>query len=54
MNVIERDLSEPDRILGELLEVGEYLKLVDLVLKDKQEHHHITSLLTCTNSKLHA
>ncbi|KAJ0098684.1 hypothetical protein Patl1_20656 [Pistacia atlantica] len=33
VNVIERDLSEPGRILGEVLEVGEYLKLTELVLK---------------------
>lgn len=30
--VIERDLSEPDRIVGELLQPGGYLKLVELGL----------------------
>eukprot|EP00250_Pteridium_aquilinum_P016502 c23133_g2_i1 orf=469-2115(-) len=32
--VIERDLSEPDRIVGELLQPGGYLKLVELGLTD--------------------
>ncbi|KAL5561104.1 hypothetical protein UlMin_030851 [Ulmus minor] len=32
--VIERDLTEPDRIVGELLQPGGYLKLVDLGLED--------------------
>ncbi|GMH06336.1 hypothetical protein Nepgr_008176 [Nepenthes gracilis] len=32
--VIERDLSEPDRIVGELLQPGGYLKLVELGLED--------------------
>lgn len=31
--VIERDLSEPDRIVGELLQPGGYLKLVELGLE---------------------
>ncbi len=30
--VLERDLSEPDRIVGELLQPGGYLKLVELGL----------------------
>lgn len=30
MHAIERDLSEPDRIVGELLQPGGYLKLVEL------------------------
>ncbi|KAF9601492.1 hypothetical protein IFM89_020259 [Coptis chinensis] len=32
--VIERDLSEPDRIVGELLQPGGYLKLIELGLQD--------------------
>lgn len=32
--VIERDLSEPDRIVGELLQPGGYLKLMELGLED--------------------
>lgn len=32
--VIERDLKEPDRIVGELLQPGGYLKLVELGLAD--------------------
>ncbi|CAN1270082.1 Squalene monooxygenase SE1 [Linum perenne] len=35
--VIERDLSEPDRIVGELLQPGGYLKLVELGLQESQE-----------------
>jgi squalene monooxygenase len=31
--VLERDLSEPDRIVGELLQPGGYLKLLELGLK---------------------
>ncbi|CAI5517561.1 unnamed protein product, partial [Closterium sp. Naga37s-1] len=32
--VLERDLSEPDRIVGELLQPGGYLKLVELGMQD--------------------
>lgn len=34
MHVIERDLSEPDRIVGELLQPGGYLKLLKLGLEN--------------------
>uniref|UniRef100_A0A2C9VK06 Squalene monooxygenase n=1 Tax=Manihot esculenta TaxID=3983 RepID=A0A2C9VK06_MANES len=34
VQVIERDLNEPDRIVGELLQPGGYLKLVELDLED--------------------
>ncbi|KAA8536316.1 hypothetical protein F0562_028794 [Nyssa sinensis] len=34
VHVIERDLTEPDRIVGELLQPGGYLKLVELGLQD--------------------
>lgn len=34
IHVIERDLSEPDRIVGELLQPGGYLKLIELGLQD--------------------
>ncbi|XP_057482091.1 squalene epoxidase 3-like isoform X2 [Actinidia eriantha] len=34
VHVIERDLTEPDRIVGELLQPGGYLKLIELGLKD--------------------
>ncbi|XP_054789370.1 squalene monooxygenase SE1-like [Prosopis cineraria] len=34
VHVIERDLKEPDRIVGELLQPGGYLKLVQLGLQD--------------------
>ena len=33
VHVIERDLTEPDRIVGELLQPGGYLKLVELGLE---------------------
>lgn len=31
--MIERDLTEPDRIVGELLQPGGYLKLIELGLE---------------------
>ncbi|ESR35962.1 Squalene monooxygenase [Citrus sinensis] len=34
VHVIERDLCQPDRIVGELLQPGGYLKLVELGLED--------------------
>ncbi|KAK7246664.1 hypothetical protein RIF29_41534 [Crotalaria pallida] len=34
VHVIERDLNEPDRIVGELLQPGGYLKLIELDLED--------------------
>ncbi|EEF40286.1 conserved hypothetical protein [Ricinus communis] len=34
VHVIERDLNEPDRIVGELLQPGSYLKLIELGLED--------------------
>ena len=33
VHVIERDLSEPERIVGELLQPGGYLKLIELGLE---------------------
>ncbi|XP_027179092.1 squalene epoxidase 3-like isoform X1 [Coffea eugenioides] len=38
VRVIERDLSEPDRIVGELLQPGGYLKLIELGLEDCVVH----------------
>ena len=35
VHVIERDLTEPDRIVGELLQPGGYLKLIELGLQGK-------------------
>lgn len=35
MHVIERDLSEQERIVGELLQPGGYLKLIQLGLEGK-------------------
>lgn len=46
MHVIERDLSEPDRIVGELLQPGGYLRLVELGLEGKQRS---INLRTCVN-----
>ncbi|KAJ3689984.1 hypothetical protein LUZ61_019148 [Rhynchospora tenuis] len=37
VHVIERDLTEPDRIVGELLHPAGYLKLVELDLQDSVE-----------------
>ncbi|XP_028772795.1 squalene epoxidase 3-like [Neltuma alba] len=34
VHVIERDFTEPDRIIGELLQPGGYLKLIELGLED--------------------
>ncbi|KAG6432989.1 hypothetical protein SASPL_104590 [Salvia splendens] len=34
VHVVERDLTEPDRIVGELLQPGGYLKLIELGLED--------------------
>ncbi|XP_057869969.2 squalene monooxygenase SE1 isoform X2 [Cryptomeria japonica] len=34
IHLLERDLTEPDRIVGELLQPGGYLKLVELGLED--------------------
>ncbi|PRQ22086.1 putative squalene monooxygenase [Rosa chinensis] len=34
VHVIERDLTEPDRIVGELLQPGGYLKLIELGLEE--------------------
>ncbi|KAF2283798.1 hypothetical protein GH714_015963 [Hevea brasiliensis] len=34
VHMIERDLTEPDRIVGELLQPGGYLKLIELGLED--------------------
>ncbi|GER42862.1 squalene epoxidase [Striga asiatica] len=34
VHVIERDLTEPDRIVGELLQPGGYLQLIELGLED--------------------
>lgn len=34
--MIERDLSEPDRIVGELLQPGGYLKLLELGIEGKE------------------
>lgn len=35
VHVIERDLSQPERIVGELLQPGGYLKLIELGLEGK-------------------
>lgn len=35
--LLERDLAEPDRIVGELLQPGGYLKLKELGLEDAVE-----------------
>lgn len=37
MLLLERDLTEPDRIVGELLQPGGYLKLKELGMEDAVE-----------------
>lgn len=49
VHVIERDLTEPDRIVGELLQPGGYLKLIELGLEGK--HKKIISPLSKTPLK---
>lgn len=41
--MIERDLTEPDRIVGELLQPGGYLKLIELGLEGR---FNLTTLST--------
>lgn len=43
--MIERDLSEPDRIVGELLQPGGYLKLLELGIEGKDKF--ISELCRC-------
>lgn len=43
VHVIERDLTEPDRIVGELLQPGGYLKLIELGLEGRR----MSNCLTC-------
>ena len=45
--MIERDLTEPDRIVGELLQPGGYLKLIELGLEGR-----FNSSLSTMNKKL--
>ncbi|KAF9615873.1 hypothetical protein IFM89_026797 [Coptis chinensis] len=57
--MIERDLSEPDRIVGELLQPGGYLKLIELglqVLISLQRRHfeHIKEALPAVLKVLQA
>ena len=46
MHVIERDLTEPDtdRIVGELLQPGGYLKLIELGLEGEPEPQYCWDL----------
>lgn len=48
MHVIERDLTEPDRIVGELLQPGGYLKLVELGIEGKEPISHVQHQLERT------
>jgi squalene monooxygenase len=41
VHVIERDLTEPNRIVGELLQPGGYLKLIELGLEGEPEPQYI-------------
>ncbi|KAB2046050.1 hypothetical protein ES319_D01G206100v1 [Gossypium barbadense] len=44
VRVIERDLNQPDRIVGELLQLGGYLKLLELGFQGMQEPILVTLL----------
>jgi squalene monooxygenase len=46
VHVIERDLTEPDRIVGELLQPGGYLKLIELGLEG-EAHFVYLILFSC-------
>ena len=39
--MVEKDLTEPDRIVGELLQPGGYLKLIELGLEGEPEPQYI-------------
>ncbi|KAH1122822.1 hypothetical protein J1N35_005982 [Gossypium stocksii] len=45
VNVIERDLIQPDRIVGELLQPGGYLKLEGAFIMDVPYKGYVTKLL---------
>ena len=49
IHVIERDLSEPDRIVGELLHPGGYLKLIVPGLQGKYFGCVLDTLCDCSN-----
>lgn len=48
MHVIERDLSEPDRIVGELLQPGGYLRLIELGLQGKHPENITRVSFSCS------
>lgn len=50
--MIERDLTEQDRIVGELLQPGGYLKLIELGLEGMQPFNVYISLIHLWNSVL--
>ena len=45
VTVIERDLAEPDRIVGELLQPGGYKALKKLGLESKNICPHVSSIV---------
>ncbi|XP_051132631.1 squalene monooxygenase SE1-like isoform X2 [Andrographis paniculata] len=47
VHIIERDLTEPDRIVGELLQPGGYLRLIELGLQDCLEDIDAQPVLGC-------
>ncbi|KAK8705562.1 hypothetical protein V6N13_049160 [Hibiscus sabdariffa] len=53
VHVIERDLSEPDRIVGELLQPGGYLKLLELGLEDCVEEIDAQQRMREKSASLH-
>lgn len=46
--MIERDLREPNRIVGELLQPGGYLKLIELGIEGEKEIKTFFSFLETT------
>lgn len=46
VTVVERDLREPDRIVGELLQPGGYIALKDLGLEGTETQYTVTPDLT--------
>lgn len=52
MHVIERDLTEPDRIVGELLQPGGYLKLIELGLEGKLPPYLSMYVYMCARARV--
>ncbi|MBA0581178.1 hypothetical protein Gorai_023363, partial [Gossypium raimondii] len=51
VRVIERDLNQPDRIVGELLQLGGYLKLLELDCVHEIDAQRVFSYVLYKNGK---